>query len=90
MWNLKSFLVRGRLEQGQGGWTFVSERFVPGAGIGGARGMVRAMIDMRRNAAGYLQKRGLARPRIPWDEIEAVKDQAQQRRARLKKAAKKE
>ncbi len=82
LWNLKSFLVRGRLQRDEGGSTFVSERFVPGGGIGGVRGLVRAMIDMRRNAAGYLQKRGLARPRIPWDEIEAVKNQAQQRRAR--------
>ena len=75
LWNLKSFLVRGRLERGdEGGWTFVSERFVPGAGIGGAWGTVRAIIDMRRSAARYLRKRGLARPSIPWGEIEALKD----------------
>jgi len=29
----------------------------------------------RRNVARYLQKRGLACPSIPWDEINAVRDE---------------
>ena len=76
LWNLKLFLVRGRLERGEDGWTFVPGRFIPGAGIGGALSTVRAIVEMRRSAAAYLKKRGLARPRIPWGEIEAVKAQA--------------
>ena len=76
LWNLKSFLVRGRLEHDEDGWTFVPERFLPGAGIGGALGTVRAMVEMRRSGAAYLKKRGLARPCIPWSEINAVKEQA--------------
>jgi hypothetical protein len=76
LWNLKSFLVRGKFERAEGEWTFVPERFVPGAGIGGALSMVRAIVDMRRSAAAYLKKRGLARPHIPWGEIAAVKEQA--------------
>ena len=80
LWNLKSFLVRGKLERDDGGWTFVPERFVPGAGIGGTLGTLRAIMEMRRSTATYLKKRGLARPRIPWGEIEVVKAQAKQAR----------
>lgn len=79
LWNQKAFLVRGRLDRGvagdPGGWAFVPERFVPGIGIGGTRGMARFLIGARRSAAAYLRKRGLARPRVPWDEIDAIKGQ---------------
>jgi pyridoxamine 5'-phosphate oxidase-like protein len=79
LWDLKSFLVRGRLEQPENGRTFVSERFVPGGGIGGPLGTAKAVIGMRRTATRYLKKRSLARPPIPWDEIEALKGKAQRR-----------
>lgn len=75
LWNQKAFLVRGRLDLGaEGGLAFVPERFVPGVGIGGARGMIRFLFGARRSAAAYLKKRGLARPRVRWDELEAIKD----------------
>lgn len=76
LWDLKLFLVRGKLECDESGWTFVPSRFIPGAGIGGPLSVVRAIVEMRRAAAAYLKKRGLARRRIPWGEIEAVKAQA--------------
>lgn len=76
LWNLKSFLVRGILSQDAGGWVFEPRQFVPGAGIGGFPAMARFFIGSRRNARRYLKRRGLARPRIPWDEINAVKAQA--------------
>jgi hypothetical protein len=76
LWNLKSFLVRGALSRDERGWKFEPLRFIPGAGIGGLPAMARFFIGSRRNAARYLKKRGLARPRIPWDEINAVKKQA--------------
>ena len=76
MWNLKSFLVRGTLTRDDPGWSFLPQRFVPGAGIGGPMGTVRFVIGSRRNARRYLKKRGLPRPRIPWGEINAIKAQA--------------
>jgi hypothetical protein len=76
MWNLKSFLVRGNLSQDARGWTLHPQRFVPGAGIGGPMGMVRFLIGSRRNARRYLKKRELSRPRVPWEEIEAIKARA--------------
>ena len=76
LWKLKSFLVRGTLSRDERGWKFEPLRFIPGAGIGGLPAMARFFTGSRRNAARYLKKRGLARPRIPWDEINAVKKQA--------------
>jgi len=73
LWKLRSFLVRGALSRDEKGWKFEPLRFIPGAGIGGLPATVRFFTGSRRNAARYLKKRGLARPRIPWDEINAVK-----------------
>lgn len=82
LWNQKAFLVRGRLDRGDGGrWAFVPERFVPGVGIGGARGMARFLIGARRSAGAYLRERGLTRPRVPWHEIDAIKERADAGRA---------
>ena len=50
LWNLKSFLVRGKLQRDEDGWTFVPETFIRGAGVGGALGAVRAIVEMRRSA----------------------------------------
>jgi hypothetical protein len=79
LWNLHSFLVRGRLDRVENGRTFVAERFVPGGGIGGPLGTVKAFVGIRRTATRYLRKRGLPRPPIPWNEIEALKGKTQRR-----------
>ena len=76
LWNLKGFLVRGVLNKDDGGWSFQPVRFIPGMGIGGLPGMIRFFTRSRRNARRYLEKRGLARPRIPWNEINAAKKRA--------------
>jgi hypothetical protein len=75
LWNLRSFLARGTLVRGDGEWIFRPERFVPGAGIGGPIGVARFVAGSRKTARRYLEKRGLPRPRIPWDEINAIKAQ---------------
>jgi len=73
LWNLKSFLVRGVLVKDAGGWSFEPGRFIPGLGIGGLPAMIRFFFSSRRNASRYLRERNLARPSIPWDEINAAK-----------------
>ncbi len=42
--------------------------------------MVPFVTGSRKNARRYLQKRGLPRPRIPWDEVNAIKGQAREGR----------
>ena len=75
LWNQKIFLLRGKLEETGDGHVFRPEKFVPSIGTGGPIGMVRMLLGVRKAAAAYLKKRGLARPRIPWGEIEAVKEE---------------
>lgn len=80
LWNLKSFIVRGSLERDAQGWLFRPQQFIPGAGIGGMIAIMKFMLDGKRTAQQYLDKRGLARPNIPWDRIHAL--WAEIRRAR--------
>jgi hypothetical protein len=76
LWNLKSFLVRGVLVRDETGWSFEPSRFIPGASIGGLPARIRFFTGSRRKAGRYLKKRGFARPRVPWDEINAAKKEA--------------
>ena len=80
LWNLRSFLVRGTIAREDSEWIFQPQRFVPGAGVEGTRGMVRFLTGSRRNAKRYLQKRGLSRPRIPWKAINEIKAQIKEDR----------
>jgi len=73
LWNLKSFIVRGRLEHEANGWMFHPRQFIPGAGFGGLPGFMRWIMSCRRAARQYLEKRGLPRPAIPWKAIEALR-----------------
>ena len=75
LWNQRAFLARGTLAEEPGGWTFCPTAFVPGAGIGGLRGLINFVIASRRSTSRYLAARGLPRPRIPWRDIIAIKEQ---------------
>lgn len=76
LWNLKSFLVRGVLDPEGEGFVFRPDRFIPAAGIGGPVGVLRFILGSRRNAKLYLRRRGLSRPGIPWDDINAAREQS--------------
>ena len=76
LWNLKSCVVRGRLERDGRGWLLRPCGFIPGMGIGGLWGYVRLLRGARRSTRRYLARRGLPRPRIPWDEVRALMEQA--------------
>jgi hypothetical protein len=75
IWDLKSFQVLGRLEQTPEGWVFRPERFLPGNGITGMSGQMQFIFKSRAEAAKYLQKRGLPRPQVHWDEFKALRDE---------------
>jgi hypothetical protein len=70
-WNLKAFLVRGRLEPDGDGWVLRPVAFVPGSGIGGPLDPVRTIVRARGAASRYLARRGLSRPAVPWDKIKS-------------------
>ncbi len=78
LWNLLSFVVRGTLERDGQDWILRPEQFVPGVGIGGLMSYVRFLVNGRRTTSRYLQKRGLARPRIAWLEWQEVFHQAKE------------
>jgi hypothetical protein len=68
LWNLRTFNVRGRLEQDGDGWLFHAERVISG----GASDSLSGLWQARGRAGRYLKKRGLARPAIPWDDYKAI------------------
>jgi hypothetical protein len=76
LWRQKSFLVRGVLEQDAYGWSLRPAKFTPGVGLGGLKGTIRFVREARRTSDRYLAARNLARPRVPWKEIIAVKKAA--------------
>jgi hypothetical protein len=69
--NMRSFVVRGTLEQGDG-WLFRPEQFIPGVGIGFLGGMPNFARESRRVSKRYLEKRGLSRPQVDWDEVDSL------------------
>jgi hypothetical protein len=77
LWHLRSAAVLGTLDGGGTEWTFRPER-VLGSG-GGALGAVRAFRDVKRSSSGYLRRRGLTPPAIPWAEYEPLKAEAVRR-----------
>jgi hypothetical protein len=64
--------LRGELGRDERSWVLHPRGFVPGAGIGGLIGLWRFVRASRRRTRRYLEKRGLARPEVPWDQIQAV------------------
>lgn len=70
LWNQKVFLLLGELEGVGDSRVFRPERPVGGMGLTNA---ARMLIGIRRSTTAYLKKRGLPRPRIPWDEIAELK-----------------
>ena len=70
LWNQKVFLLLGRLEGVGEARVFRPERPVGGMGL---RSAARMLMGARKSTAAYLERRGLGRPRIPWDEVERVK-----------------
>ncbi|HEY5685648.1 MAG TPA: hypothetical protein VIY70_09780 [Acidimicrobiia bacterium] len=76
LWKLRSCLIVGRLEESDSEWSFVAERFVPGMGVGGPLSYLRFLRKGRSTAARYLERRGLPRPEVAWDEIGLLLDRA--------------
>ncbi len=52
------------------------QRVIPGGGDGGSVGIAKSIQDLRRTARNYLERRSLARPAIPWQDLRRIKDSA--------------
>ena len=73
LWDLKAILVTGSLEQVERGWVFHPERFILSGGLMGPIDQIRFIGNARAETGKYLQKRGLPRPKIAWDEFAELK-----------------
>jgi hypothetical protein len=83
LWDLVQFLIRGTLVKTKEGYYFVPANINgsprPAAGLDPLRTMKR--IRDRGNA--YLNKRGIPRPKVPWDDIKRLQERARQRREEM-------
>jgi hypothetical protein len=69
MWSLRSILLKGRLERREGGWQFVTTSFTPPS-------MWKMIKGVRQSTRQYLQKRGLAMPKVDYAVIERLWERA--------------
>jgi hypothetical protein len=72
LWSLRSLGVLGELVDGPT-WTFRPERLIGDSGRTTPLAMFRLLRGLRRTAQGYLDRRSLPRPQIPWDGVQALK-----------------
>ena len=79
---LQGFFVRGELDRDGGELVFHPARFSRSV-AGSPLEILRLGRQTRRAARRYLKHRGLERPKVPWERIEAAKKQAQERRRGL-------
>jgi len=75
LWGLRSFLLRGILEQTDHGWVFRPRQLVAGMDTTPLSNL-RLLRNGRRTAKRYLAARSLPRPTIPWAHYQQLKDQA--------------
>ena len=71
-WDLKSFLLRGHLEQDEEGYIFQPNKLIVSGGLSSPLDQMKFMIKARKMTKRYLAKRGLPRPKVPWDDIKAL------------------
>ncbi len=72
LWSLRSVGVLGELVAGPT-WTFRPERLIGDSGAATPLAIVRQLRRLRRTAQGYLDRRSLARPQIPWGNLAKIK-----------------
>jgi hypothetical protein len=73
LWDLRNVLVRGELAHTGSSWVFIPRQLAPARDADGGLALLKIVLDLRKVAAAYLKKRGLARPQVPWDRLKAAK-----------------
>ena len=77
LFNMKSFVVRGTLEGDEQGWILHNLRFIPGISAK-PLDLLKMVRSGRRTTNRYLKRRGLSRPKIPWDEVRSLYKKAKE------------
>lgn len=75
LWELKAFMIRGDLQRAGEAWLFEPQAYLPGLGYGN---QFRDLMSSRRATRKYLKKRGLPRPSVRWDQITALRKEAEE------------
>lgn len=77
LWELKSFLVRGNLEIEGAVWGFYPSKYVKsGASSSRPIDQIKGLMNARATAKKYLEKRGIPRPKIPWNDLKLLRAEA--------------
>ncbi|MFI9645613.1 pyridoxamine 5'-phosphate oxidase family protein [Streptomyces sp. NPDC052040] len=79
--HMQNALVRGVLHRTGDGWLLVPATVVEPMGSGRPSDAVRVLRRTRRATDRYLERRGLQRPRVQWDEFRALAAAARRRKA---------
>ncbi len=70
---LRSFVATGTITRSGDDCILTPERDIAGAAPLGPVGVVKAIADMRRTARRYLERRGLDRPQVAWQDLTDLK-----------------
>lgn len=76
LWNQVSYSTRGHVALVAGEWRYTPSHYAPGLGLGGVPAFVGFLFGARRATRRYLRRRHLARPKVPWAQIIAIKKEA--------------
>ena len=76
LWGLHSFLTTGELARAGESWRFAPATFVSNHGANSPAGALSTLRALRRNGRRYLDKRGLARPKVDWSAFHEVIDRS--------------
>ncbi|MFC8349742.1 pyridoxamine 5'-phosphate oxidase family protein [Streptomyces sp. NPDC057280] len=70
--NMTNTLVRGELRKAGESWELIPAKVVEPMGSGRLKDAVRVLRQTKRASDRYLERRGLARPDVRWDEFKAL------------------
>jgi hypothetical protein len=75
LWDLHNANIRGDLIRTDDGWTLFPHRLIePATGLRpGPADQLRLLRTCRATTRGYLRRRGLSRPRVPWPAYRAIR-----------------
>ncbi|MEU8591185.1 pyridoxamine 5'-phosphate oxidase family protein [Streptomyces sp. NPDC048664] len=77
--HMSNAVVRGELRASGDGWLLVPSAVVEPMGTGRPTDAIRVLRRTKRATRRYLERRGLPRPRVRWDEFRALASAARSR-----------